>query len=126
MASSDDDSPPQHQEKRSKKNNDPVGSSKPSGCIKATCSRDAGGTHGRGRAAHASGVQAPVAPPSANPPPRVGAQQWEFVPSIGVIPTIDEAKEALKQAGRTIASDVCPRTPPRGPTHFGESHLVPF
>jgi hypothetical protein len=41
---------------------------------------------------------------------------WEFVSGIGNVPTIDPAEEGLEWEGRTIAPEVCPRTPPQGPT----------
>ena len=50
----------------------------------------------------------------------------EFILGLGDVPIIDPTEEALDQAGRTIAADVCIMTPPSGLGYFGASHLVPF
>ena len=50
----------------------------------------------------------------------------EFVLGLGDVPIIDPTEEALDQAGRTIAADVCTMNPPSGLGYFGVSHLVPF
>lgn len=109
--------------KRSKKSNNPAGSSKTSGHTKAAYPRDAAGTHGRGPVARARGA---LAQASTDPPPCVGATQWEWVPGIGCIPATDPTKEALDQEGHTIDLEVCPHILPNGIIQFGESHIVPF
>jgi len=116
MASSDDDSPPRRQEKRSKRTPDPVVSSQPSGRTKAVLRL--GGDRARGRGARGRGQGAD--------PPFVGAARTEFVPDIGNVLVVPAAEEALQQEGQTIAPDVCPRTPPSGPSFFPISRLTPF
>ena len=113
MASSGDDSPPRHSEKRSKRTQDPAASSLPTRRTKASLSHDATGGHGPH--AHAAHAQA-QAPP-------IGAAAQEFIPGLGDVPTIDPAKEALDQEGRTIADDVCSMTPSAS-GYFGISHLI--
>lgn len=114
-------------EERSKHTQDNAGSSRPMGCTKAACARDAGGACGHGRSACAS-VSAAATSTLAAPPPfnPIGAVAWEFVLGIGNIPVVDLTEEALDAEGHTIAPNVCPRTPPRGIMHFTKSHLVPF
>jgi len=116
MASSGDDSPPRREEKRSKRTPDPVISSQPSGRTKAVLRL--GGDRARGRGARGRGQGAD--------PPFVGAARTEFVPGIGNVPVVPVAEEALQQEGQTIAPDVCPRTPPSGPSFFPISRLAPF
>ena len=84
MASSGDASPPRRSEKRSKQTQDPTAPSQPTGHTKASLSCDAAG--GRGARAQAQ------APP-------VGVAAREFIPSLGDVPTIDAAEEAIDQEG---------------------------
>jgi len=115
MASSGDASPPHHSEKSSKRTQDPTASSWPTAHTKASLYHDAIGGHGaRAHAAHAQ-AQAPP----------VGAATRVFIPGLGDVPTIDPAKEALDQEGRTIADDVCTMTP-LALGYFGISRLIPF
>lgn len=123
MASDGDDSP-RRNEKRSKTNQDrAVASASRLMRTKATCAHDAGSVHGHGHSAHASASSALADPPQWNP---IGAQRWEFVPGIGRIPATDPAEATLDAEGRTIAPDVCPRTPSRCIAHYNEGQLVPF
>lgn len=93
MVSSGDNSPPRCRKKRSKKNQDPVGSSRQSGRVKAICRCDEGaaGACGHGRGACGRGTQGPI-----DSSPLVGAQRVEFVSGIGDVPIVDPAKEALQ------------------------------
>jgi hypothetical protein len=74
-----------HCEKHSKKNQDPIGSSRQSGHVKAICRRDESAA---GACGH--GTQGPT-----TSSPLVGAQRVEFVPGIGDVTIVDPAKEAL-------------------------------
>ena len=112
MAFGTDDTPPCRSEKHSKKNNDPTASSHLTGHTKASLPHDVAG--GRARAAHAQ-TQALALP--------VGAAAQEFVPSLGDVPAVDPAEEALDQEGWTIADDVCTMTP-LALGYFGISRLI--
>ena len=115
MASSDDASPPRRSEKHSKRTQDSVASSRPTRRTKASLSCDAAGGHG----AHARATHA-----QAHAPP-IGATAREFIPSLGDVPTVDPAEEALDQEGQTITDDVCTMTP-LALGYFGISRLIRF
>jgi len=111
MASSGDASYPHPSEKRSKRTQDLAASSRPPGRTKASLSHDAAGGSG-------SSACAARAPP-------ISAAAREFVPSLGDVPAVDPAEEALDQEGWTIADDVCTMTP-LALGYFGISRLIQF
>ena len=89
MASSGDASPPRRSKKRSKRTQDLATSSRPTRRTKVSLSHDAAGGHG----SHACAARALA---QALP---IGAAAWEFIPSLGDVPAVDPAKEALDQEG---------------------------